>query len=253
MIALKNENEIKKIKEACHIVYLAHEAIKKAIKPGITTKELDKIGEDVIRANGANPSCKGYPKGSDNPFPATCCISVNDEIIHGIPSDRVIQEGDLVSVDIVADKEGYFGDAARSYVVGNNPDAERLIKVTEECFWKGIEQAILGNRISDISNAIQTHAEKNGYSVIREYQGHGVGFEMHEDPGVPNYGKPGRGPRLAEGMVIAVEPMVNEGERYVFDDDDDGWTVVTADGKLSAHYENTIVITKNGPKVLTIE
>ncbi len=251
MIALKNEKEIKKIEEACHIVYLAHEAIKKAIRPGITTRELDKIGEDIIVKNGAYPSCKGYPKGSKNPFPAACCISVNDEIIHGIPSGRKLKEGDLVSVDIVADKEGYFGDAARSYVVGENKDAERLIKVTEECFWKGIEQATIGNRISDISHAIQVYAEENGYSVIREYQGHGVGFEMHEDPGVPNYGKPGKGPRLEEGMVLAIEPMVNEGERYVFDDSDDGWTVVTADGKLSAHYENTIVITKNGPKVLT--
>lgn len=253
MITLKNEKEIKKIKEACHIVYLAHEAIKKAIRPGVTTRELDKIGEEVIKANGANPSCKGYPQGSDNPFPATCCISVNDEIIHGIPSGRKLKDGDLVSVDIVADKDGYFGDAARSYVVGKNQDAERLIKATEECFWEGIKQAVIGNRISDISHAIQVHAEKNGYSVIKEYQGHGVGFEMHEDPGVPNYGKPGKGPRLQEGMVIAVEPMVNEGSADVFDDADDGWTVVTADGKLAAHYENTIVITKDGPKVLTID
>ncbi|MBQ9267116.1 MAG: type I methionyl aminopeptidase [Clostridia bacterium] len=253
MIALKNEKEIKKIKEASHIVFLAHEAIKKAIRPGITTRELDKIGEDVIRANGANPSCKGYPQGSKNPFPATCCISVNDEIIHGIPSDRKLQEGDLVSIDIVADKDGYFGDAARSYVVGgNNPEAERLIKVTEECFWEGIKNAVIGNRISDISHAVQMHAEKNGYSVVREYQGHGVGFEMHEDPGVPNFGKPGRGPRLQEGMVIAVEPMINEGERYILEGDD-GWTVYTEDGSLAAHYENTIVITKDGPKVLTMD
>ena len=253
MIALKNEKEIKKIKEASHIVFLAHEAIKKAIRPGITTRELDKIGEDVIRANGANPSCKGQPQGSKNPFPATCCISVYDEIIHGIPSDRKLQEGDLVSIDIVADKDGYFGDAARSYVVGgNNPEAERLIKVTEECFWEGIKNAVIGNRISDISHAVQMHAEKNGYSVVREYQGHGVGFEMHEDPGVPNFGKPGRGPRLQEGMVIAVEPMINEGERYILEGDD-GWTVYTEDGSLAAHYENTIVITKDGPKVLTMD
>lgn len=253
MIALKNHNEVEKIKEACHIVFLAHEAVKKAIKVGMTTKEIDKIAEDVIKKHGANSSCKGYPKGSENPFPATCCISVNDEVIHGIPSDRKIQKGDLVSVDIVADKDGYFGDATRSYVVGGeNPEAERLIKVTEECFWEGVKNAVIGNRISDISYAIQKHAEENGYSVVREFQGHGVGFEMHEEPGVPNYGKPGKGPRLQEGMVLAIEPMINAGTKDIYEDYN-GWTILTDDGKLAAHYENTIVITKEGPKVLTME
>lgn len=253
MIALKNHNEVEKIKEACHIVFLAHEAVKKAIKVGMTTKEIDKIAEAVIKKHGANSSCKGYPKGSENPFPATCCISVNDEVIHGIPSDRKIQKGDLVSVDIVADKDGYFGDATRSYVVGGeNPEAERLIKVTEECFWEGLKNAVIGNRISDISYAIQKHAEENGYSVVREFQGHGVGFEMHEEPGVPNYGKPGKGPRLQEGMVLAIEPMINAGTKDIYEDYN-GWTILTDDGKLAAHYENTIVITKDGPKVLTIE
>lgn len=253
MIALKNHNEVEKIREACHIVFLAHEAVKNSIRVGMTTKEIDKIAEDVIRAHGANSSCKGYPKGSKNPFPATCCISVNDEVIHGIPSDRKIQKGDLVSVDIVADKDGYFGDATRSYVVGGgNPEAERLIKVTEECFWEGLKNAVIGNRISDISYAIQKHAEENGYSVVREFQGHGVGFEMHEDPGVPNFGKPGKGPRLEEGMVLAIEPMINAGTRDIYEDYN-GWTILTDDGCLAAHYENTIVITKDGPKVLTIE
>lgn len=252
MIALKNEKEIQKIKEASHIVFLAHEAVKKALRVGITTRELDEIAEEVIRKNGANPSCKGYPKGSKNPFPATCCISVNDEIIHGIPSDRKICSGDLVSVDIVADKDGYFGDATRSYVVGeHNEQAEKLIKITEECFWEGVKNAVIGNRISDISYAIQKHAEENGYSVVREFQGHGVGFEMHEDPGVPNFGKPGRGPRLQEGMVLAIEPMINEGKRDIIENDD-GWTITTRDGKLSAHYENTIVVTRQGPQVLTM-
>lgn len=252
MISIKNEKEIQKIKEACHIVFLAHEAIKKEIRIGITTKELDEIAERVIRENGALPSCKGYPHGSSNPFPATCCISVNDEVIHGIPGNRKLKDGDLVSVDIVADKDGYFGDATRSYVLGKNERAEKLLKVTEECFWEGIKKATVGNRVSDISNAIQTHAEKNGYSVVREFQGHGIGFEMHEDPGVPNFGKPGKGPRLQEGMVLAIEPMINEGSKEILEESD-GWTIITEDGKLSAHYENTIVITKNGAKVLTLD
>ena len=252
MIALKNDKEIEKIKEACRIVSLAHEAVKNAIKVGMTTKEIDAIAENVIKAHGANSSCKGYPKGSKNPFPATCCISVNDEVIHGIPSDRKIESGDLVSVDIVADKDGYFGDATRSYVVGGaNPRAERLIKIAEECFWEGVKNAVIGNRISDISHAIQKHAEENGCSVVREFQGHGVGFEMHEDPGVPNFGKPGKGPRIQEGMVLAIEPMINEGSKDIVEDYN-GWTIMTEDGLLAAHYENTIVITKDGPKVLTI-
>ena len=252
MIALKNDKEIQKLREAGHIVFLAHEAVKAAIKPGITTKELDEIAENLIREHGAVPSCKGYPQGSSNPFPATCCISVNDEIIHGIPGDKKLKDGDLISVDIVADKDGYFADAARSYVVGNsNERANKLIKITEGCFWEGLKLAKIGNRISDISHAIQTYAEKNGYGVVKEFQGHGVGFAMHEDPGVPNFGKPGKGPRLDQGMVLAIEPMINEGSPEI-EELDDGWTIVTEDGKLSAHYENTIVITKNGPVVLTL-
>lgn len=252
MIALKNDKEIQKIREAGHIVFLAHEAIKDAIRPGVTTKELDEIAEKLILAHGAVPSCKGYPEGSSNPFPATCCMSVNDEIIHGIPSNRVLKDGDLLSVDIVADKDGYFADAARSYVVGKgNPKAEKLIKITEGCFWEGIKMAQIGKRISDISHAIQEYAEKNGYGVVREYQGHGVGFAMHEDPGVPNFGRPGRGIRLEEGLVLAIEPMINENSPEVCELDD-GWTVITDDGGLSAHYENTVAITKNGPVILTL-
>lgn len=252
MISLKNDKEIQKIREAGHIVFLAHEAVKAAIKPGITTKELDEIAENLIVAHGAFPSCKGYPEGSNNPFPATCCISVNDEIIHGIPSNKVLKDGDLVSVDIVADKDGYFADAARSYVVGRgNENANKLIKITEGCFWEGLKMAQIGKRISDISHAVQEYAEKNGYSVVKEFQGHGVGFAMHEEPGVPNFGKPGRGPRLEAGMVLAIEPMINEGSAEICELDD-GWTVTTEDGKLSAHYENTIVITKNGPIILTL-
>ena len=252
MIVLKSDREIQKIKEAGHIVYLALKAVEKAIKPGITTAELDKIAEDLIRDHGANPSCKGYAEGDEIPFPATCCISVNDEIIHGIPGKRKLQDGDLVSVDIVADKDGYFADACRSFVVGRNERAEKLVEITKQSFFEGIQYAKVGNRISDISHAIQEYIEKNGYSVIREFQGHGVGMAMHEEPGVPNFGKPGKGPRLQKGMVLAVEPMVNEGSRYICESDD-GWTIVTEDGKLAAHYENSIAITEKGPIILTNE
>lgn len=254
MIVLKSEREIKKIKEAGHIVYLALMAAGEACVPGATTKEVDKAAEDLIIEHGYNPSCKGYAEGDEVPFPACCCVSVNDEIIHGIPSDRVLNEGDVVKVDIVADKDGYFADAARTFIVGEtkDPDALRLIEVTKQSFFEGLKYAKIGNRISDISHAIQEHVEKNGYSVLREFQGHGVGIAMHEDPGVPNFGKPGKGPRLEEGMVLAIEPMVCQGERYIMESDD-GWSIITEDGSLGAHYENTIAITKNGPIILTNE
>lgn len=252
MISIKSEKEIAKMREICKIVALAHEEIKKHVKVGVTTKELDEVTEKFFLSHGCNCSCKGYPHGDPNPFPATACISVNDEVIHGIPSNRKLKDGDLVCIDIVADKDGYFGDATRSYVVGEgNEEAKRLVKVTEESFWEGIKYAKPGNRVSDISHAIQMYVEDNGYSVVREFQGHGIGTSMHEDPGVPNYGKAGRGPRLEAGMTLAVEPMVNEGRADIIEDED-GWTVLTEDGKLSAHYENTILITKNGAEVLTI-
>ena len=252
MIDIKTDREIEKMREVCKIVALAHEEIRKAIKVGMTTKEIDDITERVFRENGANPSCKGYPKNSKNPFPAASCISVNDEVIHGIPGSRVLKDGDLVSVDIVADKNGFFGDATRSYVVGKgSPEAYNIVEAAEICFWEGVELAKAGNRVSDISHAIQQAAEKRGYSIVKEYQGHGIGTHMHEEPGVPNFGKPGKGPRLAVGMTLAIEPMINEGSADV-DVLDDGWTVVTYDGKLSAHYENTVYIGKNGPEVLTI-
>ena len=251
MINIYSEKEIEKIREASRIVAKAHEEIAKNLKVGMTTKDIDDITERVFKENGANPSCKGYPKGYRNAFPAASCISVNDEVIHGIPGNRVIQEGDLVCVDLVADKNGYFGDATRCYVVGEGTEvANKLVEVAKNSFYEGIKYAKTGNRISDISHAIQEYVEKNGFSVVREYQGHGIGRDMHEDPGVPNYGKSGRGPRLEAGMVLAVEPMINEGT-YDIITEPDGWTVLTRDGKLSAHYENTIVITKNGPKILT--
>ena len=254
MITLKSDREIKKIKEVGHIVYLALMAAKEACVEGATTKEVDKVAEDLIVAHGCNPSCKGYAEGDEIPFPACCCISVNDEIIHGIPSDRVLKNGDVVKVDIVADKEGYFADAARTFIVGdvNDPEAKRLIEVTKQSFFEGLQFAKIGNRISDISHAIQEHVEKNGYSVLREFQGHGVGIAMHEEPGIPNFGKAGKGPRLEEGMVLAIEPMVCQGERYIMESDD-GWSIITEDGSLGCHYENTIAITKNGPIILTNE
>lgn len=252
MVVLKSDREIQKIKEAGHIVYMALQAAGEAIREGATTREINKIAEDVIIANGGNPSCKGYPKGDPNPFPSGCCISVNDEVIHGIPGDRVLKDGDLVSVDIVVDKDGYFADATRSFVVGNNEEAEKLIEITKQSFYEGLKYAKIGNRISDISNAIQVFVEKNGYSVVREFQGHGVGFAMHEEPGIPNFGKPGKGPRIQKGMVLAIEPMVNEGGKEICQLDD-GWTIVTEDGRLAAHYENTVAITEKGAIILTNE
>ena len=252
MISIKSEREIEKMREASRIVALAHEEIRKAIRVGMTTKEIDDITERVFKENGANPSCKGYPRGSKNPFPAASCISVNDEIIHGIPSDRVLQDGDLVCIDLVADKDGYHGDATRCYVVGNgSKQAYKLIEVAERSFWAGVEKIKAGVRLSDVSHAIQEYVEKNGFSVVKEYQGHGIGTSMHEEPGVPNYGKPGRGPRLVAGMTIAIEPMINAGSPEIRELGD-GWTVITADGSLSAHYENTVLVTKDGAEVLTI-
>ncbi|MBR6252275.1 MAG: type I methionyl aminopeptidase [Clostridia bacterium] len=252
MITLKSEREIKLIKEAGHIVYLALMAAGEACVVGATTKDVDKAAEDLIVAHGYNPSCKGYAEGDEIPFPACCCISVNDEIIHGIPSDRKLQEGDVVKVDIVADKDGYFADAARTFIVGENPEGEKLAEVTKQSFFEGLKYAKVGNRISDISHAIQEYVEKNGYSVLREFQGHGVGIAMHEDPGIPNFGKPGKGPRIEEGMVLAIEPMVCQGRKEIMESDD-GWSIITEDGSLGAHYENTVAITKNGPVVLTNE
>ena len=252
MINIYSEKEIEKIREASRIVAKAHEEIAKNLKVGMTTKDIDDITERVFKENGANPSCKGYPKGYRNAFPAASCISVNDEVIHGIPGNRVIQEGDLVCVDLVADKNGYFGDATRCYVVGEGTEvANKLVEVAKNSFYEGIKYAKTGNRISDISHAIQEYVEKNGFSVVREYQGHGIGRDMHEDPGVPNYGKSGRGPRLEAGMVLAVEPMFTLGTHLVVTDAEDHWTVRTRDGKLSAHFEHMVLITENEPEILT--
>lgn len=253
MISIKSPKEIEYMRESGRIVALALAEMEKAIKPGITTRELDKIATDVLKQNGAIPSFKGQEgfEGS-KPYPATICASVNNQVIHGIPCDYALKEGDIISIDMGALKNGYHGDAARTFGVGKiSEEAQKLIDATKGSFFEGLKYAKHGNRVSDISNAVQTYAESFGFSVVREFVGHGIGSELHEDPQVPNYGKPGRGPRLVKGMVIAVEPMINQGG-YDIEILKDGWTVVTADRSLSAHYENTILITDGEPELLTL-
>lgn len=249
MIIVKSPEEIQLMKKAGQIVAGVHAEMVKHIKPGITTMELDKLAEKYIRSAGAIPAFKGYQG-----FPASICTSVNEEVVHGIPSGRVLREGDIVSVDVGAILNGYVGDAAKTYPVGEvDDDAKRLIEVTRRSFYDGIACALNGNRLSDISSRIQKTVEENGFSVVVDYVGHGIGKEMHEDPPIPNYGVPNRGPRLTPGMALAIEPMVNEGT-YKVKTLRDNWTVVTLDGKRSAHYEHTIAITEEGePLILTTE
>ncbi|MFW5647742.1 MAG: type I methionyl aminopeptidase [Candidatus Alkaliphilus sp. MAG34] len=246
MIFIKSRNEIELMREAGRIVAQAHELIRKAIKPGITTEELDQIAEKHILEQDALPAFKGY-RG----FPASICASVNHEVVHGIPGPKKLEEGDIISIDIGSVYKGYYGDAARTHPVGKvSPQAQKLIEVTRESFYEGIKFAKEGHRLSDISHAVQTHVEKHGFSVVRNYVGHGIGTNMHEEPQIPNYGLPGRGPRLKSGMALAIEPMVNIGT-YEVKVLSDGWTVVTLDGEYSAHYENTIAITDEEPEILT--
>lgn len=234
------------MQEAGQITAAARAAVGALVAPGITTRELDEEARKVIEGFGATPSFLNY-----NGFPYSLCCSVNNEVIHGFPGKYKVKEGDIVSVDVGACYMGYHGDCADTFPAGKiSPEAERLISVTRQSFYEGIKMAREGQRVSDISHAVQTYVEKHGYSVVRDYVGHGVGSRLHEDPEVPNFGNPGRGPRLAAGMVIAVEPMVNEG-RFGVSTLSNGWTVVTNDGKLSAHYENTILITKGDPIILT--
>ena len=255
MITIKNNKEIELMREACRVVALVYEELEKKIKPGMSTWELDQIAEKKMRSLGAIPAEKGYDIGIKGvpPFPASICVSINDEVIHGIPSKhKFIKEGDIVSVDTVALKNGYNGDAARTFVVGKiSKEAQRLIDVTKQSFFEGLKYAKVGNRIGDISHAIGTYVESQGFSVVREFQGHGIGTDMHEDPGIPNYGKAGRGPRIEAGMTLAIEPMVIQGKPDILELSD-GWTIVTEDGSLAAHYENTVLITKNGPEILTM-
>jgi methionyl aminopeptidase len=247
MIILKSRREIDLMREAGRIVALALEEIEKNIRPGITTGELDKIAEEFILSHGAMPAFKGY-RG----FPASICTSINEEVVHGIPGLRTLKDGDIISIDIGAVVDGYYGDAARTYPVGKvAPEALRLIEVTRESFFAGIAFAKPGYRLSDISHAIQTYVESRNFSVVRDYVGHGIGQKMHEDPQIPNYGPPHKGPRLKAGMTFAIEPMVNAGDFEVYTLEN-RWTVVTKDGSLSAHYENTIAITEDEPLILTM-
>ena len=255
MVSIKSKSEIEKMREACRVANLAQKAVAKAVRPGITTYELDQIAENVMRENGAIPAEKGYPSGMKGvpDFPASICASVNDKIIHGIPSKvEVLKEGDIVSIDLVAYKDGFNGDCARTHRVGQvSEEADRLIKVTEQAFYEGIKFAKKGYRLGDVSHAIGEYVESNGFSVIKEFEGHGIGREMHEEPGIPNYGKAGRGIRLEPGMTLAIEPMVIMGKSDILELDD-GWTIVTEDGTPAAHYENTILITENEPEILTL-
>ena len=247
MIIIKNDMEIELMRRAGRLVGETLAKLTEVIKPGITTAELDRIAEEFITKHNAKPSFKGY-----HGFPASICASVNEEVVHGIPSNRVLQEGDIISVDCGAILNGYQGDAARTIPVGRvDENALKLIEVTRESFFKGVEKAKVGNRLYDISAAIQTYVEGFGFSIVRDFVGHGIGKDMHEDPEVPNFGRPGRGPKLMNGMVLAIEPMVNIG-KYTVKVQPNDWTVVTTDGSLSAHYENTVAILNNGPEILTL-
>jgi methionyl aminopeptidase len=252
LITVKSTRELDIMRQAGRIVMLAHNRIRELIAPGVTTKELDRAAEEVIRKAGGIPSFKGVPcpyGGFD--FPASICASVNQEVIHGIPNDKPLKEGDIISVDIGAIFEGFHGDAARTFEVGQvSAEAHRLVTVTRDSFYKGLEMVREGMRIQDISRAIQQYVEQNGFSIVRDFVGHGIGTEMHEPPQIPNYVSRERGPRLRRGMTLAIEPMVNQGDWQV-KLLKDKWTVVTKDGKLSAHYENTVAVTGNDPEILT--
>jgi methionyl aminopeptidase len=247
VVIIKSNAEIKKITAACRIVAEVLEGIKQIIRAGINTAEIEKYADREIRIRGAVPAFKGY-RG----YPASICVSVNEQVVHGIPSRDVrLRDGNIVSIDLGVLLDGFYGDAAITVPVGNISDeASRLLKTTEEALYAGIERAVAGNRVSDISAAIQEHVESNGFSVVRAFVGHGIGRLLHEEPQIPNFGRPGRGQRLKEGMTLAIEPMVNSGGADVMILDD-GWTAVASDGSLSAHFEHTIAITNNGQEILT--
>jgi methionyl aminopeptidase len=250
-IILKTREEIKIMREAGRIAALALAAMRDAVRPGITTAELDRIAAEVLARHDAGAAFLGYPPGSTHPFPATITASINEELVHGIPGERVLQEGDIISLDIGAVHKGFVGDVAITVAVGQiSPEAHRLMEVTEQALYEGVRASQAGKRTGDVSHTIQSYVESHGMSVVREYTGHGVGRKMHEDPQIPNWGRPGRGPLLKYGMTYALEPMVMLGNpaTQVLDDH---WTVVTQDGKLCAHFEHTVAITENGPDILT--
>ena len=247
MIAIKNEHELSAMRQACRITAAARALAGEMVRPGVITKQIDKAVHDYIVSQGAKPSFLGY-----GGFPASSCISVNSTVIHGIPGDYVLQDGDIVSIDVGAYYKGFHGDCAATFACGTiSAEAKKLIDVTKQSFFEGLRFATQGHRVSDISHAIQTYVESNGFSVVRSFVGHGVGAQLHEEPEVPNFGAAGRGPRLLRGMTLAIEPMVNMGT-YDVRVLKDRWTTVTADGKLSAHYENTVLITDGEPEILTV-
>lgn len=251
MVWIKTRPEIELIRESCKIVADVLKLVAARVRPGVTTIELDQLAEDYIRSLGAIPAFKGYGRSKSNLFPATLCTSVDDVVVHGIPTKRLLREGEILSVDVGVKKDGYYGDGAYTFQVGEvSEEKKRLLKATEESLYKGIEQAVIGNKVHDISHAVQEHVEQHGFSVVRDLVGHGVGVELHEEPAIPNFGKSGTGMKLQEGMTLAIEPMVNAGTwqvRFAAD----GWTVLTQDGRPSAHFEHTIAIVDGKPEILT--
>ncbi|HLX12849.1 MAG TPA: type I methionyl aminopeptidase [Bacteroidota bacterium] len=248
---IKTRQEIEWMRESCRIVAEVLRVLKGMIKPGVTTKELDALAEEFIRSQGGVPVFKGYGFHEDNLYPASICTSIDDQVVHGIPGNRKLADGEIISVDVGVKKNSYCGDGAWTFTVGTvSEDKSRLMAVTEEALYKGLEYATAGQRVHDISFAVQEHVEEAGYSVVRDLVGHGIGRNLHEDPAVPNFGERGTGSKLKAGMTIAVEPMVNMGKYYVVTEDD-GWTVRTKDGSPSAHFEHTVLITENGPEILT--
>ena len=248
MITVKSGEEIALMRESCRIVKETLDFVGKNIRAGMTTKQVDELVYRYITSCGAYPSELGYEG-----YPASSCVSVNEVVVHGIPSDRILSDGDIVSVDITAEKNGFHGDACRTFLIGDvSEEKKRLVRVTEECFFKAIEGLRAGTPLYDIGYKVQTHAEANGYGVVRALTGHGIGRQMHEDPSVPNYGRKGTGMRLKAGMTICIEPMITAGTFKVNCDRADGWTVTTADGKPAAHYENTVLIKEDGVEILTL-
>jgi methionyl aminopeptidase len=251
MVTIKTEDEIRLMRESCRIVAEVLNLVGSYIKPGITTARLDAIVEEYIRSNGGEPAFKGYAPDGATPFPATICVSIDEEVVHGIPGKRILSEGEIVSIDVGVRKNKFYGDGAWTFAVGQiTSEKARLMRVTEESLYKGIAQAIGGNFLGDVSSSIQTHVEQEGFSVVRELVGHGIGRNLHEEPAVPNFGKSGTGIRLTEGLTLAIEPMVNYG-KYPVDIAHDGWTVLTRDRKPSAHFEHTIAVRKGAAEILT--
>jgi len=252
VIYIKTKKEIDFIRDSCRIVAETLQLVKSKVKPGISTLELDQIAEDYIRSNDAVPAFKGYKQGNTSEFPGSICTSVDDAVVHGIPGNKILSDGEIISVDIGVVKNKYFGDGAITVAVGEiSNEKKRLLQITEKSLYVGIEEAKSGNRVHDISSAIQKFVEENGFSIVRELCGHGVGKFLHEEPSIPNFGIRGTGPKLKNGMTLAIEPMVNEGDFRV-KTANDGWTVLTNDGKPSAHFEHSILIKDNSPEILTI-